>query len=261
MSPPRFFLNSPLETGTCVPLPDAVAHYALRVLRLAHDSPVTLFNGLGGEYEARLEVQGRHAQAHIGIHDPREAELAGELCLIQGLAGGDKMDWIVEKAVELGATRLVPIFARRSILQLRAEHMNKRLNKRLAHWQRIAQSASEQCGRNRIMTIEVPGSLEGYLGAVPVRPGTLSLLCHPAAEQRLDEALARWPEGRNPTHDRPVLRLLIGPEGGWSAEEQALALAAGVQAVRFGPRVLRTETAGLALMAACTALLGWNGPA
>ncbi len=260
MPTPRFYLCEPLPDHACIPLPAALSHYALRVLRLAPGSAITLFNGEGGETPAVLAVDGATAQARLGTHRAREAELAGRLCLVQGLATGDKMDWIVEKAVELGAHELVPIAARYSTLQLRGE----RLEKRLAHWRRVAQAASEQCGRNRIMAVHAPRRLDDYLRAPPVGDeATLRLLCHPEAEHSLDAALTRWPARHGGGATPPRLELLVGPEGGWSDEEIALATQAGAQVVRFGARILRTETAGLALMSACTALLGWNegGPA
>src|SRR5690606_25237436 len=195
---------------------------------------------------ATLEIDGKAAYALLGAHDPREAELAGRIILVQGLPSGDKMDWVVEKAVELGASRVTPIAAQRSVLQL----SGPRLEKRVAHWSRIAQSASEQCGRNRLMSVDVPMGLRDWLE----QPcAGLRLLCHPEATPTLAEALAAA------SRSSPIqsLCLLVGPEGGWSDAELALAAQHGVQSVRFGPRVLRTETAGLALISAVTALLGW----
>ncbi len=243
MSLPRFFCDTPLSPGVRLPLPAALAHHAARVLRLRAGAAIVLFNGGGGEYPATLEIEGKDAWARLGDFDPRDAELAGRIVLVQGLPSGDKMDWVVEKAVELGASRVSPIAAQRSVLQL----SGARLEKRVAHWTRIAQAASEQCGRNRLMAVDAPATLRDWLD----QPAEgLRLLCHPEAGQGLADALAAQPGLRQ-------LSLLVGPEGGWSDAELALAAERGVQAVRYGPRVLRTETAGLALMAAATALLGW----
>ncbi|MBO1113358.1 16S rRNA (uracil(1498)-N(3))-methyltransferase [Bordetella petrii] len=240
---PRFFCDIPLSPGARLPLPAALAHHAVRVLRLRAGAAIVLFNGAGGEYPATLEIDGKDAWAQLGLFDPRDAELAGRIILVQGLPSGDKMDWVVEKAVELGASRVSPIAAQRSVLQL----AGARLEKRVAHWSRIAQAASEQCGRNRLMAVDAPAALGAWLE----QPADgLRLLCHPEAGPSLGEALAAQPGLRQ-------LSLLVGPEGGWSDAELALAARHGVQAVRYGPRVLRTETAGLALMAAATALLGW----
>lgn len=243
MSSPRFYCAEPLAPETTLPLPDALAHYAVRVLRLKDQSDIVLFDGRGGEYPAVLQIEGKRARAHIGAHRTREAELGGHITLVQGLPSGDKMDWIVEKAVELGVQRIVPIAADRSVLQLTGE----RREKRLAHWRRVVESAAEQCGRNRLPGIDAPLTLDKWL-ATPAQG--LRLMCHPAAEFDLAQALAPAP-----SH----VTLIVGPEGGWSDAElgQAGAPASQVTSVRWGARVMRTETAGLALTAATTALLRW----
>ena len=243
MAVPRFFCDAPLAAGTRIALPEALAHHALRVLRLTAGETIVLFNGQGGEYPATLEAEGKAGYAQLGDFNPREAELAGRITLVQGLPSGDKMDWVVEKAVELGAARVSPIAAQRSVLQL----SGPRLEKRVAHWQRIAQSAAEQCGRNRLMAVDAPQPLADWL-AQPA--DGLRLLCHPDASEDLAGALQS-------AQNLQALTLLVGPEGGWSDKELAQAQQAGVKAVRFGPRVLRTETAGLALLSAISALMAW----
>lgn len=243
---PRFHVDLSLQPGARLALPDSVAHHALRVLRLREGDEVVLFDGRGGQYSARLEIQGKQAYAQLGAYDPREAELPGRVILAQALPSGDKMDWVIEKAVELGASCVTPIAAQRSVLQL----SGARLEKRVAHWTRIAQSAAEQCGRNRLMAVDAPMGLREWLE----QPATgLRVLCHPDAIATLADVLAASAE-REPLQS---LSLLVGPEGGWSEAELALAAQCGVQPVRFGPRVLRTETAGLALISAVTAMLGW----
>lgn len=244
MSLPRFFCDLPLASGLRLELPDALAHHAIRVLRLRDGAELVLFNGQGGEYPARLLIDGKKGWAELGQHLAREAELPGRITLVQGLPSGDKMDWVIEKAVELGAAAVQPIAAQRSVLQL----SGPRLEKRVQHWQRIAQSAAEQCGRNRLMTVGAPLSLRDWLAQPADGP---RLMCHPEAADDLPGWLAQHP-------DSQALTLMVGPEGGWSEEELAAAGKAGVEAVRLGPRVLRTETAGLALIAAASALLGWN---
>lgn len=245
MASPRFYCPAPITANQVMALPADLAHHAVRVLRLASGTPIVLFDGLGGEYPARLVIDGKSGLAEVGARQDREAELGGELILIQGLASGDKMDWIIEKAVELGARRLVPVTARRSVPSLKGD----RLEKRRQHWARVVRSASEQCGRNRLMQIDAPCSLDDYLRGPGVPAPDLTLCCHPDADTSLAQALA-------PAANR--IALLVGPEGGWSDDELALATAHHATPVRFGTRVLRTETAGMALLAAVAALKGWQ---
>ncbi len=242
MAAPRFYCPQPVQPGTTLELPDALAHH-VRVLRLAEDDPVILFDGRGGEIPGSVRFEGKSVWVNLGGQSDRDAELLGRVTLLQGLPGGDKMDWIVEKAVELGVSQLQPVTARRSITQLSGQ----RLEKRMQHWQRIIIAASEQCGRNRLMRLDAPTTLARALAP----PGAdLRLICDPAAPVALSDALSQAGKPAGVT-------LLIGPEGGWDDEELATAQRAGAKAVRYGPRVLRTETAGLALVSAVTALQGW----
>jgi len=241
--PPRFYCPVPLQARQTLDLPDAITHHAVRVLRLRTGQTITLFDGRGGEYPATLQIQGKSACAHLGDHNPREAESTIPITLVQGLPSSGKMDGIVEKAVELGVHTLVPVLAQRSPAQTQ-----DRLHKRLEHWQRIIQAASAQCGRNRLMRIDAPQPFDAYLRQTPQSADTdaLRLLCHPDGTQSL---------GRVLTHDTRALTLCIGPEGGWSDAELHLSETLGVVRVQFGARVLRTETAGMALVAAASALL------
>ncbi|OWT75334.1 MULTISPECIES: 16S rRNA (uracil(1498)-N(3))-methyltransferase [unclassified Achromobacter] len=278
---PRFFVDLPLAAHSRIALPEAAAHHAVRVLRLRDGAPLCLFNGQGGEYAGVLHVDGRAAAVELGAFDPREAELGGAITLVQGLPSGDKMDWILEKAVELGVHTVVPIAARRSVLQL----SGARQDKRLTHWRRIALSASEQCGRNRLLQVAEPVTLEQWLAAersqaanaaingatdaagnvavngIPnaamigtAAAASLRVLCHPEGGQPYTQVLA---QAQGAAAGLRELELLVGPEGGWDDTELAAARRAGAQAVTFGPRILRTETAGLALTAAAAAILGW----
>lgn len=243
MNHPRFHCPFPLAAYERIELPDDMAHHAVRVLRLRDGSPIILFDGSGGQYPAVLEVENRRAWARLGAHDDTNAELPVRTVLVQGIAGGDKMDWVVEKAVEMGVAELVPVTARRSVIQLSAE----RREKRLRHWQRIAVAASEQCSRNRIMEVAEPQSLEQWLSQAD--PALLRLACHPGAAVDLHEAITG--------HEGPFA-LMVGPEGGWSDEELSLMREQKLTTVRFGHRVLRTETAGIALMAAMAAIKRWE---
>lgn len=254
---PRFFVDLPLAAHSRIALPEAAAHHAVRVLRLRDGAPLCLFNGQGGEYAGVLHVDGRAAAVELGAFDPREAELGGAITLVQGLPSGDKMDWILEKAVELGVRTIVPIAARRSVLQL----SGARQDKRLTHWRRIALSASEQCGRNRLLQVAEPVTLEQWLAQAgngtangAAAAANLRVLCHPEGGQPYTQVLA---QAQRAAAGLSELELLVGPEGGWDDTELAAARRAGAQAVTFGPRILRTETAGLALAAAAAAVLNW----
>jgi len=241
--PPRFYCPVPLQARQTLDLPDAIAHHAVRVLRLRTGAAITLFDGCGGEYPATLQIQGKSACARLGDHNPREAESILSITLVQGLPASGKMDGIVEKAVELGVHTLVPVLAQRSPAQAR-----DRLHKRLEHWQRIVQAASAQCGRNRLMRIASPLPFAAYLHQTmqTADADALCLLCHPDGAQSLHHVLVR---------DIRALTLCIGPEGGWSDAELHLSDTLGVVRVQFGARVMRTETAGMALVAATSALL------
>jgi len=247
MRAPRFFCPFALQAHTEITLPEALSHYAGRVLRLSSGANITLFDGRGGEFPATIRFQDKQAIATLGPHHPREAELAGQLHVMQALASGDKMDWIIEKAVELGVSEFTPIAGDRSIVQLKGE----RLQKRMAHWERIAQAASEQCGRNRIMTIHPLATLSVALPQLPPNDNRQVLFCHPDYGEPLDAAL-------RDQGSIEMLTLVIGPEGGWSPQELDIAKQHHLAPIQFGPRVLRTETAGIALAAASIALLGWH---
>ncbi|WP_341667584.1 16S rRNA (uracil(1498)-N(3))-methyltransferase [Alcaligenes sp. SDU_A2] len=242
MAAPRFYHPLPLEAGADIALPEALAHHAIRVLRLTDGADILLFDGHGAQYPATLHIEGKKGRASLGQAQTPPTELNGNITVLQGIAAGDKMDWIIEKSVELGVRRFVPIRARRSVLQLNAE----RQAKRLVHWQRVIESASEQCGRNRLMELAEPVTLAEYWQQAAQG---LHLFCDPDAEQTLAQTLA-------PEHHDVVL--LIGPEGGWAEQERASAVQAQARAIRFGHRVLRTETAALALTSAISALQGWE---
>lgn len=250
MSLPRFFCENDLaiafEQGLAVSIDKALAHYMQRVLRLPDQSQVLLFNGKGGEYLACLHYEAKAVSAQLLQFDAIERELPWHIAIAQGLATGDKMDWVCEKAVEMGASTLLPIAAQRSTLKLSGE----RLAKRQAHWQRIAQAASEQCGRNRLLTVAPVQTIASLTQSLS--PDTLLLFCDPDAAQDFPAAITQAA-----AINRSHWVLLIGPEGGWSEEEKEMARHAGAIAMRFGSRVLRTETAAIALLGAIRGQLGW----
>ncbi|HMZ86009.1 MAG TPA: 16S rRNA (uracil(1498)-N(3))-methyltransferase [Giesbergeria sp.] len=236
---PRFHCPVPLTPGEEIALPPGAARH-VQVLRMQPGDAITLFHGSidgpGGEFEATVTRMGRsEVLARIGTHHAVEREAARAVHLLAGITANERMDWLVEKATELGVASITPLLAERSVLKLKGE----RADKKLAHWQAVAVAACEQCGRNRVPTLHPAQTLADWLQAPPqdgqrlllsLRPGTQPL--HAAA----------------PGHTGLVF--LSGPEGGLSSTEEDLALAHGFAPVTLGPRVLRAETAPLAALAA-----------
>jgi 16S rRNA (uracil1498-N3)-methyltransferase len=239
---PRFYCDQPFAIGAAITLPDHVAHH-VQVLRLAPGDHITLFNGEGGEYTATLTaIDKKRASAEIKAFSPREAELPYTITLAQALPEASKMDWIIEKAVELGVTAIQPLSAQRCVVRLSAE----RAAKKLAHWQGIITAAAEQSGRNRLPHLAEPVEFNGWIGH---RNLHRRILLTPRAEQSLSD----WARHQPPQS----VALLIGPEGGFTEQEESAAHAQDVLMLSMGPRVLRTETAGLAALAALNA--AWGG--
>jgi 16S rRNA (uracil1498-N3)-methyltransferase len=209
------------------------------VLRLQPGGVITLFNGQGGEFEATVTRMGRSdVEVLIGAHSATEREAACAVHLLAGITANERMDWLVEKATELGAASLTPLIAERSVLKLKGE----RAEKKLAHWQGVAVAASEQCGRNRVTRIDAAQTLAAWLAQHPATDGLRLVLSFSPGTQPL----------RTAVQGHSDVTLLSGPEGGLTAAEEALALAAGFVPVTLGPRVLRAETAPLAVLAALT---------
>jgi 16S rRNA (uracil1498-N3)-methyltransferase len=245
--PPRFYVDSALGAGLDLDLPDTVVRH-VQVLRLNPGDPITLFDGRGGSHSATLlELGKRNAVARIEAHDAAEAELPFRVTLAQGLAGGDKMDWLIEKAVELGVSAIQPLQTARAVVRLTGE----RALKRQAHWQALVEAACEQCGRNRLPVVAPVTNLEAWLQASAAVGGERLMLSPRAAE-----SLPAYATARREALLASGITLLIGPEGGLSPEEEAAALRAGFTGVSLGPRILRTETAGLTCLAALNAVLG-----
>ena len=231
---PRLHCPRPLRAGESLALPPAAARH-VQVLRLQPGDALTLFDGEGGEWKARIERMGRSdVQVRIGEHQAIEREPAVAVHLAVGVPANERMDWLVEKAAELGAASLQPLVTERSVLRLAGE----RAGRKQAHWQAIAAAACEQCGGNRVPRIHPLAELGRWQPPTGMALRVLSL----SSGAR---PLAALP------HASPVL-LLSGPEGGLSPREEAAALAAGFEPVTLGPRVLRAETAPLAALSVLT---------
>ena len=240
MTHPRFYCREALAPGAHIDLPEPVARHAVRVLRLSTGAEIVLFDGRGGEYEARIErIEKDRVVVALGVWHDVERESGLRVTLVQAVQAGEKMDYTVQKAVELGVSHIVPVDSRRSVIRLSGE----RAARRVAHWQGVAAAACEQCGRNQVPQLAPLEKLESWLA----RPadGALRLILAPDAEQALVDLV--------PTEN---LQLLIGAEGGLDPQELVAARQVGFMAVRMGPRILRTETAGLAALAAVQALWG-----
>jgi 16S rRNA (uracil1498-N3)-methyltransferase len=227
---PRLYCPEPLASGAQFSLPPGAARH-VQVLRMQPGEALTLFDGRGGEYDALIEHMGRsEVRVDVGAHHATEREPAVRVHLAVGMPANERMDWLVEKAAELGAASIQPLLAERSVLRLSGE----RAQKKQAHWQGVAIAACEQCGRNRVPTVHAVQSSADWLARAPAGL-VLSLRA-----------------GGRPLREVPVpteVTLLSGPEGGLTAMEEDAAAARGWQAVRLGPRVLRAETAPLAALA------------
>jgi 16S rRNA (uracil1498-N3)-methyltransferase len=241
MSLPRFYCPIPLVPGEEATLPDAVGRHAQSALRLRVGERLILFNGDGRECAAILHRGGRDACARVLECRAADRESPLEVILAQGISSGERMDYTLQKAVELGVKAVQPIVTRRTVVRLDAE----RRQRRHAHWQGVVMSACEQCGRNRLPALHEIVEYPEWIGSAR-DAGALKLILDPAGGQRLRDL---------PAPDRPVL-LLAGPEGGFEPVERDAALAAGFLPLRLGPRILRTETAAVAALAAMQALWG-----
>ncbi|MCJ0765713.1 16S rRNA (uracil(1498)-N(3))-methyltransferase [Variovorax terrae] len=238
---PRLHCPAPLSPGLLLALPAGAARH-VQVLRLQPGDALTLFNGEGGEWAATVERMGRsEVEVRVDAHQAVEREAARAVHLALGMPANERMDWLVEKAAELGVASLQPLLAERSVLRLKGE----RAEKKQAHWQAVAVAACEQCGRNRVPPLHAPQDLLAWLRALPAAAG--------AGETRLLLSLRSGaaPLAQAVPAAGPV-RFLSGPEGGLAPQEEEAALAQGFVPVSLGARTLRAETAPLAALAALT---------
>lgn len=235
----RLFVPADLAAGQTVRLDEETGHYLRTVLRAKRGHELTVFNGAGGEYPARVVEAGRDGvSVALGPRAERDAESPLSTHLGLGVSRGERMDFAIQKAVELGVTRITPLVTEHCVVRLD----ESRVGSRLQHWQKVARSACEQCGRIRVPEIAEPLPLETWARE---REG-LKLFFDPQGTASLKEL---------PAPDSAV-SLLAGPEGGFAESERVMARKAGFVPIRLGPRILRTETAVLAALAAIQALWG-----
>jgi 16S rRNA (uracil1498-N3)-methyltransferase len=246
---PRLYCPMSLSEGAVIELPAPVAHHASRVLRLRPGDAVTLFNGQGGEFEARLAgIASGHVLATVGTRRAIERESPLDVTLMQGLAASERMDWAIQKAVELGVNAIAPVTMARSVTRLD----DARAVKRAEHWRSIVVASCEQCGRNRLPVLH---PLRDFAAAIaPSDPGRADV----PGDAVLSLVLAPGEGSALTQFDRPAgaIRVLVGPEGGLAPDELSAAKRAGFEPLVVGPRILRTETAGAAVLAAMNALWG-----
>jgi 16S rRNA (uracil1498-N3)-methyltransferase len=239
MRRPRVHVETALAPGLVVALPKAAREHLVTVLRLGDGAAVTLFDGAGRDWPGTLRLARGAATVELGEPVAVATESPLAVTLAQSIARGEKMDLVLQKATELGVARIVPLVTERTEVRLDAE----RKERRLAHWRRVVIHACEQCGRARVPPVEAPVELARYVGDLDPRAERLWL--DPDADAPLGSIDA----------SRPVV-IAIGPEGGFGERDRAVLTAGGFRGVRLGPRVLRTETAGLAALAALQALGG-----
>lgn len=247
----RFFHTLPIRDAERITLNSDTSHHAVQVLRLKPGDSVTLFDGTGGEFSGRLEqISKSGCQVRIEHHLPIERESPLMIELAQAVCINEKMDWIIQKAVEQGVARIQPLTTCRTLVRLTGE----RADKREQHWQRIIIAACEQCGRNRTPQLLPLMPLSHWLEQKLAwkhessNPAGHDIMLSPAAHQRLAE-LSSPQTGE-------FMTLLTGPEGGFTGEETNAAHLAGFIPVRLGSRILRTESAALAAIAAAQTLWG-----
>ncbi|SFR55833.1 16S rRNA m(3)U-1498 methyltransferase [Marinobacter daqiaonensis] len=241
MRNPRIYTEASLQAGQTVPLDENAAHHVGKVLRMQPGQPLVLFNGDGHNYPSELEEVGKKAVT-ARVLDCRESGCEPSLRIVLGqvISKGDRMDYAVQKSTELGVDTLVPLTSERCDVKLRGD----REDKRVRHWQQVAISAAEQCGRATVPRVAGLASLEEWFGLAA--DCDLRLVLHHRTDQPLD-TLQRPHDG---------IALLIGPEGGLTGDEIAVAREAGFHPAAIGPRVLRTETAPVAAITLCQWLWG-----
>ncbi len=227
---PRFYVNAELSEASVVELPKETSHYVRQVLRLREGSLVILFNGSGGEFKGKISINNKKTTVLLDEFSDHAVESPVHIHLGQGISRGEKMDYVVQKAVELGVAEITPLFTERCGVKLDEERAEKRLD----HWQKIIISACEQSGRNKIPRIYAPCEISDWIAQ---RNESYRLICHPGLLSN-----------NNVTAAINSVAVLIGSEGGFTEAEVADAMAHDFKSLALGPRVLRTETAAVAAL-------------
>jgi 16S rRNA (uracil1498-N3)-methyltransferase len=234
--------DAPLREGATLSLPERAAIHVVRVLRMRAGDALAVFDGAGAEHDAEIVgVRGERVEVRVGAPRRAAAESALAITLVQGVSRGERMDYTIQKATELGVHRVVPVLAERTVVRLDAQQAAKKLE----HWRGVAISACEQCGRATVPEVLPPRRYDEHLAAARAADAV---------------GLVLSPDGTHSPRDLPeslqAVELLVGPEGGLSEEEVRLAISRGYAGLRLGPRILRTETAAAAAIAALQALRG-----
>ena len=236
---PRLYIDAELTINSSISLDERHRHHLLNVLRLKTGTDIVLFNDKGGEYTATLQISGKRADAHIHRFNDTHRESPLDLHLVQAVSRGDRMDFTLQKAVELGVNKITPVFSERSI----RKPDDKQLSKKFNHWKGIVISACEQSGRCKLPILNPPVDFTEWLAA-RYNSNVHRFILDPAAAENFK------PEGLT------SIALMIGPEGGFSDKEIEYAISKGWTSVTLGPRILRTETAGIVAVTVCQALSG-----
>jgi 16S rRNA (uracil1498-N3)-methyltransferase len=250
----RVFVEGELQSGSLVELPRETGAHLAKVLRARSGDEVVLFNGDGREFTGIIEkVQGSRVSASIGAARSKDRESPFQLTLVQCVPRGDRMDFIVQKATELGVVRIVPVLSQRSVVRLdESQSVSKQ-----AHWRAVAVSACEQCGRNRVPNVDTPLPLLNYLGALAahtMEDDALRLVLEPEREQRTEHGARSIDIASSQSASRA--QIAIGPEGGFAPEELEAFDLSAFSRLGLGPRVLRTETAAIAAIVVLQARFG-----
>jgi 16S rRNA (uracil1498-N3)-methyltransferase len=236
----RVYVEAPLVSGSMVQLPSETASHLAKVLRARAGDELILFNGDGREFNGALEtVRGSRVSASVGDSRPVDRESPLGITLVQCVPRGDRMDFIVQKATELGVSRIVPVLSQRSVVRLDKSQAESKS----VHWRAVAVSACEQCGRNRLPAIEAAQPLLNYLGESAPGEG-LRLIFEPESALHADTAAQNRGTASNTAMQSA--EIAIGPEGGFAPEELEAFRVTGFSQVGLGPRILRTETAAIA---------------